>query len=375
MSDRLRALLDTFDPGRPLAEARTIPAGWYTDPEMATLERRAVFGQSWQLVGQASQLASPGQFITADVAGSPVLVTRDEAGVQAMANVCRHRAARVCVEACGTATKFRCRYHGWTYDLAGRLKGLPEWAGVADFRPEDNGLPEHSVAAWGPLLFVHLGSPPTRLPLEFLQPLTDRLAWANLDGLTWCGSRRYELRCNWKVFVDNYLDGGYHINTLHPGLAGVLDYSQYRTELFDLASVQSAPMKEGDERFTAARSGERAEYWWVFPNLMLNVYDGLMDTNRVTPTGPDRCVVDFDFWFRDPNPAKVAESIAVADAVQAEDAEVCEDVQRGLESGDWAWGRFGVKREAGGYQFHRLLADFLRAGVSAPGEPAPSAGA
>jgi choline monooxygenase len=368
MSAHLRRLLDAFDPSLPLAQARTIPAEWYADPELAALERRAVFGQSWQLVGRTAQLDAPGRFLTADVAGSPVLVARSEAGGwHALANVCRHRAARVCVEPCGTATKFRCRYHGWTYDLAGRLKGTPEWAGVEDFTTEDNALPERSVAAWGPLVFVHLGPLPAHPPSEFLGPLTERLAWADLDGLTWVASRRYELRCNWKVFVDNYLDGGYHVNTLHPGLAGVLDYSHYRTDLFDRCSVQHAPLRPAEGTVGAVRGGQRAEYWWVFPNLMLNVYDGLMDTNRVLPLGPDRCAVEFDFWFRDAEGEAarrfIDESIAVADAVQAEDAEVCEDVQRGLESGDWRWGRFGVKREAGGYHFHRLLAAFLRAGL------------
>src|SRR5438270_13873245 len=119
MSDRLRDLLDAFDPSLPLARAHTIPGEWYSDHEIAELERRTAFA-GWQAVGRLDQLAGPGSYLTAEVAGEPVAVLRDEAGaLRAFHNVCRHRAATVLTEPCGTATKLRCRYHGWTYDLAG----------------------------------------------------------------------------------------------------------------------------------------------------------------------------------------------------------------------------------------------------------------
>jgi choline monooxygenase len=136
----------------------------------------------------------------------------------------------------------------------------------------------------------------------------------------------------------------------------MLDYSQYRTETFEWTSLQSSPLT------TAAgpiRAG-RAQYWYVFPNLMLNLYDGVMDTNLVFPLGIDRCRVIFDFYFAATGPASEpdfrAQSVAVADRVQQEDAGICEDVQRGLKSGVFDVGRFSVKREIAGYHFHRLLA-------------------
>jgi choline monooxygenase len=166
------------------------------------------------------------------------------------------------------------------------------------------------------------------------------------------------------VFVDNYLDGGYHVNTVHPGLAGVLDYSQYRTEVADNAAVQSSPLKPSGGAVGGVRTGTSAYYWWVFPNLMLNAYEGVMDTNLVLPLGPDACRVVFDFYFADPDgPGRaeyVARSVEVAHQVQLEDAGVCEEVQRGLASRSYDTGRFSVKREAAGYHFHRLLARRLR---------------
>lgn len=375
LSDRLKA----FDPDLPLEKAHTIPSAWYFDPEIYAAECRTVFGDTWLVAGRSDQVADPGSYLTADIAGEPVLVVRDQGGVlRAFANVCRHRAARVMNEAAGQATRLRCRYHGWTYDLAGRLRGTPEFDGVADFRREDHGLVPMPVDTWGPLVFVHpaanpcpagVGGPARNEPpqplAEFLAPLPERTTGLGLEGLRFAGRREYELACNWKVFVDNYQDGGYHVNTVHPGLAGALDYAHYRTENAGNTSVQISPLKPSDDAAVGkVRTGANAYYWWVFPNLMLNLYQGVMDTNLVLPLGPDRCRVVFDFYFADtagPEAERfIADSIAVAHQIQLEDQGVCEEVQAGLKSRSYDTGRFSVRREAGGYHFHRLLALRLR---------------
>jgi len=354
--------LNLFDPDRPLERARTLPADWYSHPTIHAAECRDVFGDTWQAVGRTDQVRDPGQFFTADVAGEPLVVVRgDDGELRAFFNVCRHRAARVVADAEGRVTRLRCRYHGWTYDLCGRLRGTPEFDGVADFRREDNGLPPVAVAVWGPLVWIHLGAHPEPLG-QFLAPLPDRAAALQLDELRFVARREYRLACNWKVFVDNYLDGGYHVNTVHPGLAGVLDYSQYRTEIAGNTAVQISPLHgSGNDAVGGVRSGDNAYYWWVFPNFMLNAYEGVMDTNLVLPLGPDACRVVFDFYFRDTTAeAFIARSIAVAEQIQLEDVGICEEVQRGLRSRSFDTGRFSVRREAAGYHFHRLLARQLR---------------
>jgi choline monooxygenase len=165
------------------------------------------------------------------------------------------------------------------------------------------------------------------------------------------------------VFVDNYLDGGYHVNYVHPGLSGVLDYSQYRTDIYEFTSVQSSPIKadeKADESVAKVRTGDRAYYWWIFPNLMINLYQGVMDSNLVLPLGPERCKVIFDFYFADTEGEAarqfISQSIAVADQVQQEDVQISENVQKGLASRSYDTGRFSVRREIAGYHFHRLLA-------------------
>jgi choline monooxygenase len=361
MSEQLQALLAGFDPHLPLDRARTIPASWYADSHMFDAERRTIFGQNWIVVGRTDQVAKSGHYLTLNVAGEPILVIRGDDGVlRAFINVCRHRAAPLLSEPCGHAAKLRCRYHGWTYDLAGQLRGTPDFDGVQDFCREDNGLVELAVATWGPLVAVCL-EPPTGTFLQHLSPLPARTTEAGIEALKFAARREYDLNCNWKVFVDNYLDGGYHINTVHPGLAGMIDYSQYRTDVFDTTSVQSSPLTSPDG---SVRPGTTAQYWYVYPNLMLNIYGGLMDTNLVLPLSPTRCRVVFDFYFAETGPASDYQfqlnSMAMAHQVQLEDIGICEDVQRGLGSWSFQTGRFSVKRENAGYHFHQLLARSLR---------------
>ncbi|OWK36516.1 aromatic ring-hydroxylating oxygenase subunit alpha [Fimbriiglobus ruber] len=359
----IRDLLTAFDPTLPLDRASTIPASWYTDPRMFAAERETVFSRSWQVAGRADQLREPGAYVTAEVAGEPVLVVRGDDGVlRGFFNVCRHRATSLVTAPCGTVSKLRCRYHGWTYDLTGRLRGTPEFDGVCDFRKEDNGLiPVGAVAEWGPYVWVHLDPP--REPLEaFLASLPE---WAASNGsfgnLPFATRVEYEVACNWKTYVDNYLDGGYHVNTVHPGLANVLNYQEYTTTTYARTSLQTAPITPATGAEGQTRTGDRAAYWWVYPNLMVNLYAGVMDTNLVVPLAPDRCRVVFDYYFAPSTPADfIQNSIAVADQVQKEDMAICEDVQRGLASRAYTTGRFSVKRENGGYHFHQMLARALR---------------
>ncbi len=166
------------------------------------------------------------------------------------------------------------------------------------------------------------------------------------------------------MYVDNYLDGGYHVPHLHKSLNSVLDYSAYTIENGERWSLQSSPLVASEDASVAqTRTGDRAWYYWLYPNFMINVYEGVMDTNLVLPLGEDRCEVIFDFFFADTSPSREqlnAESVAVSDRVQAEDVDICESVQRGLHSRAYGAGRLSVRREAGEHLFHRLLAADLR---------------
>jgi len=178
----------------------------------------------------------------------------------------------------------------------------------------------------------------------------------------------YTLACNWKVFVDNYLDGGYHVPHVHKGLDSVLDYSDYTVEIDDRSCLQSSPLVQEGARpeVAALRAGDRASYYWVYPGFMLNVYGTAMDTNIVIPRDTDRTDVVFDFFFSDtsePQQSGRAASITLSQQIQDEDVAICESVQRGLSSRAYASGRLSVRREAGEWLFHRLLSADLKRGL------------
>ena len=368
MGISVREILASYDENAPLWEASTIPAPWYVDARIAELEARTVFSKTWQMVGRVEQVQTSGQFVTANVAGEPVVVVRGNDGVlRAFFNVCRHHAAAVVTEPCGQTSILHCPYHGWNYGLDGSLKGMPEFDGVKNFERQQNGLVPVKAETWEKFVFVNLDAQALSLA-EFLGGLVKRVGPLGVGKLHHFDRRVYDIHCNWKVFVDNYLDGGYHVPHLHKGLNSVLDYKQYTIEIQDRYCLQSSPMvaSEEDAATGATRTGDRAWYFWQYPNLMINCYEGYMDTNLVLPIDVDRCRVIFDFYFGDVSDARRAynqQSVAVGARVQDEDLGICEAVQRGLKSRAYRAGRLSVRREAGEHLFHRLLAADLKGGA------------
>ncbi|MGQ0763197.1 MAG: aromatic ring-hydroxylating oxygenase subunit alpha [Acidobacteriota bacterium] len=424
MSDSLGKIINSYDPSAPLERAYTIPAAWYTDERVFELEQRTVFSQSWQAAARVDQFRAPGDYVTSEIADEPVVVVRgSDNQIRAFFNVCSHHAAAVMTEPHGNSPQMRCPYHGWTYSLEGELKGTPDFSEVCDFDRGGNGLIPVEVAVWQNWVFVKTDGgqrlpldkpvegndggqrPPLDKPVESLEAgvarrtpdgetieswlgekLVNELAELGLSNLHWFERRKYAIDCNWKVFVDNYLDGGYHVPHLHKGLDSVLDYSNYTIECGGRHCLQSSPMVNSagsspplnkPDKFRGGqtpahrdvadtRTGERALYYWIYPNFMINCYAGVMDTNLVRPISVDRTEVIFDFYFADVSEkarGRNLASVAVGDRIQQEDLDICASVQRGLKSRVYDAGRLSVRREAGEHLFHRLLHADFKAGV------------
>jgi phenylpropionate dioxygenase-like ring-hydroxylating dioxygenase large terminal subunit len=368
---RLAELLASYDGEAPLEEAWALPAPFYVDREVFSLERRAVFAASWQLVARTEQLREPGQFVTAEVAGEPLVVVRGQDGeLRGFFNVCRHHAAAVVCAAEGTLERMRCPYHGWTYGLDGALRAAPGTEGIARFALADHGLVPVAVDVWDRFVFASVEPPTAPLAASLGARFLREFAALPLGPLRFAGRRTWTIACNWKVFVDNYLDGGYHVPFLHKGLGSVLSFKDYAITCFDRVCLQTSPVEAAgsDAAFAAVRKGF-ASYFWIHPNLMLNAYAGHLDTNLVIPLGVDSTRVVFDFYLEDAPGAAHAESIEVSARIQEEDLGICESVQRGLGSRAYRSGRLAPRREAGEHLFHRLLVDDLRRAVrvSSPG--------
>jgi choline monooxygenase len=342
-----------FEPD--LARASTLPSRYYFDPAILAEENRRVFGATWQLAGRADQVREPGQYFTATVAGEPLLFVRGNDGeLRALSNVCRHRAGPVAAGE-GKRPVLQCGYHGWTYGLDGRLLKTPEFDGVQDFDRAACALPCFRAEVWNELVFVCLDPGAPSLS-DFLGDLVSMLAKRDYSGFRLAHRKEWYLDCNWKVYVDNYLEG-YHIPIVHPGLFREIDYPNYRTETRSNFSIQFAPLKR-PERIAVNSPGDEVEYFWLFPNLMLNVYPDNFSTNLIVPVGPNRTLTIFEWFFRDPDAARdrIAETVAFSDEIQLEDIHICEAVQRGLSSATYDRGRYSPQRENGVHHFHELYA-------------------
>jgi choline monooxygenase len=358
--------------------AFTLASKFYTDPHILEIEKSRIFLRTWQLVGTLSQacgesngakhtIAVPESYFTAEVAGEPVLIVRDKQGtLRAFSNVCRHRAGPIALGS-GCKNVLRCQYHGWTYTLDGRLIGTPDTEGVEFFDRSTMGMVSLRVDVWEQFIFVNFD--PQAEPLSaYLGKIPEQARGFEFAGLQIAERRDYIINCNWKVYVDNYLEG-YHIPIAHPGLMREIDYAQYRTDIYRYYSQQFAPIRamkkeDNSERAYAPGVGlQEAIYFWIFPNLMLNIYPDNISTNLIVPLGHDKTLTIFEWFFHDISSAKVQDriqkAIAFSDEVQQEDIGLCENVQRGLQSSTYDRGRYSVKRENGVHHFHTLLAESL----------------
>jgi len=356
----------TLDPQ--IASASTPPTSWYTDSAMLTLEREKVFRRTWQYAASLDLLTFPGNYAAVDINGIPVALTRGQDGeLRAFYNVCRHRAG-VVARGCGNRKSLQCQYHGWLYGLDGKLRNAPEFDGVENFDKDDFGLIPIRVEAWGGFVFVNMDQAAPSL-LDVLGNIPEETRQFDFSTLRKVERREYIVNANWKVYIDNYLEG-YHIPIAHPGLFKEVDYDKYRVDTFRYYSSQYAPIRPirtedpAGRVFTELKGDEQAFYYWIFPNFMINIYPGNVQNNIVIPLGHDKTLVVFEWYFADPGTPEawnnLQDGIAFSDNVQKEDTEICEDVQRNLEAGVYKQGRYSVKRENGVYHFHQLMQEFLK---------------
>ena len=353
---------------QPLALATALPAHFYVGAEMAAIDRRAVFDRGWHLLAHVSQLRGIGDHVVLDMAGLPVIAVRGGDGcIRAFHNVCRHRAGPI-AQCDGLGAKaLRCRYHGWTYTLEGQLRSAPEMQHALGFDVADIRLPQLAVVVCQGLVFAAVDAAQAPGFDAFVAGIDARLGPGR--GLEHYGRHHrigYDLACNWKVYVDNFLEG-YHIPHVHPELNRMLDYRSYETITSTWNSLQWSSLESDASLYG---NGD-ALYYWLWPNTMLNILPGRLQTNRVIPLGVDRCRVEFDSYYApggDSNDALARRDadLEFSDDVQHEDLGICEDIQRGFASGSYVPGRLNPLRESGVHHFHEMLRAAYRQALEAP---------
>jgi choline monooxygenase len=357
---------DPFHIPGEIENAWTLPARLYSDQSVFTAEKDKIFFRTWQVVGHASQVADPGDYFTTELLGEPLIFVRGTDGrLRGFYNVCRHRAGPA-AEGCGSRKLFRCGYHGWTYALDGTLISATEIQGVNGFRPEDFSLAPVRTEEWFNLVFVNVDSQAAPL-LHTLGELPTQAQKFSFPSMKLFERRTYDMKCNWKTYVDNYLEG-YHLPTVHPGLNRELDYNAYLVEPHAGYVRQFSPIRgaqPGDatpRRYQEARQDLTTDYFWIFPNWMLNCYPDNVSLNIVLPLEAERTLAIFEWYLPEKNHSSSAAKASVdfSHQIQIEDVAICETVQKNLRSRSYSRGRYSVKQERGVHAFHRMYSEVMQ---------------
>jgi len=333
-----------------LARARTLPAAWYVEPAVFARERERLFAKEWLLFGCEAQLEAPGDALAQAIAGWPLFAVRAPDGaLRAFHNVCRHRAGPLVLEGRERCRVLRCKYHGWVYDFDGRLRAAPDFGEAEGFDPDAIALAPVQVASWRGFVFVNLdpGAPPLE---EALAPFARAAAGVPLEAARFAGSESHELRCNWKTYVENYLEG-YHVPYLHPALHREIDAKAYRVDVGDGFALHHAP-----PRPRVADPVYEGFWAWLAPNAAFNVYAAGMSVERMVPTGPETLRLEYLFFFRDDADEAAREAArAMCRRVTAEDQAICEAVQRNLRAGVYRAGRLSPRHENAVFAFQERV--------------------
>jgi Rieske 2Fe-2S family protein len=359
------------------ADARTLPARYYTDVDLYKAEMDRLFGRMWFYAARSEEIEGPGQFVVRELNGYNVVVTRNPAGrVSAFHNVCRHRGTRLCTEAAGKfAGSIQCPYHAWTYDLDGRLIGAPHMDEVPHFSKSD--FPLHAVRAdeWDGHVFLNLAQKGPSL-MEQLGPLAGRFRSWRMQDLRLGRRIVYDVKANWKLIIQNYNEC-LHCPNLHPALNKLSHYlsgeneplqSTYMGGRMDLRPGVDTLSMDGScpREFLPDLSADdrrRVYYYSIFPNMLLSLHPDYMLTHTLWPQAPDRTINVCEWHFQPSELARdgfdPADCVDFWDLTNRQDWHVCELSQAGIASPAYVPGPYS-NREDLLYAFDRFIVEFHR---------------
>jgi len=343
-----------------IASARTPDKAAYCDQDLFEQEREEIFRKSWLALPPmaAGMPAVQPHTLLEGFLDEPLVFTRDAQGQEhLLSNVCTHRGMLLVCEA-SAAKRLRCRYHGRRFDLDGQLEAAPGFEGAEDFPSKRDDLPRLSIGRWGPVRFTSLC--PSQSFDEWMGPTMPWLQGLELSALRLDpeSSQTYTVQANWKLYLDNYLEG-FHIPTVHKGLAAELSAGGYETVCIENGSVQigrvgpDAPTLKlaADHPLSGQNIG--ALYFHLFPNTLINVYPWGVSMNHINPTAVDQTEVVFRSYVWAPE-LRTLGAGADLHQVELEDEEVVEAVQRGIRASLYTTGRYAPMHEQAVHHFHRL---------------------
>lgn len=343
-----------------------LPATSYTDGAVFEAERELVFARNWLYAAHADEIPQPGDFVCVDIAGFPLIVLRDQLGkVCCFRNVCRHRGAPLMTAGCGKieGETLTCSYHGWSYSCSGRLMAVPHLDSLPDDLRQELSLVEVAASVYRGLIFVKLIPPAVNTAVGERETLVEDHAElmktvddsdCDLESYSFHSKMVREGKFNWKVWLEGYQEC-YHCPTIHPIFNKDFKLQKYLVENHTRFSVHSC------ERKSSSSSGSFTGLWlWVYPNLGMPVYEPCFYTLQVNPLDVRTTRLTYTFHARRGVDAETMKSFGeFIDQITSEDIEICEQVQKNLESGFVDKTRLNSSRENGVAYFHSLLKEQL----------------
>lgn len=368
----------------------TLPAWTYNNVEFMALEKEAIFMRSWQIAGHVSELQRPGDYVRFDLLGESAIVIRDNDGeLRAFHNVCRHRAFRLVENPDGhCGALIRCRYHGFTYDLKGRLVAIPGEQGFGGIDKREYGLAPIELDIFLGFIFIRFAKDSGPSVNEQLAPFRDALALYKTEEMVPFGvTSTTPIRADWKVAVDNNIEA-YHVPTGHPGLQRLYG-TTYTFELKALGvSRGGGRLRDEISNNWSERHYQRLLpdvphlpderkrswlYYSMFPNMNFDVYPDMIDYFQILPITPGRSMSrSRTFVLPDSRREMRAArwlNMRINRQVTREDVGLVEGVQMGVSSRGYTLGPLSGQ-EARVRQFHDLIrAKIPVAGCLEPPDP------
>src|ERR1700730_15073117 len=352
-----------------VATAKTFPQRYFVSADVFADEQEKIFSKQWLLVGHQSQIAQPGDYFVAEVAGESLIVTRDQRStIHGFYNVCRHRGTRLKEDACGHTSAIQCPYHAWTYGLDGRLIGAPHMDELPGFDKAEYSLHPVNLELWEGFIFVNLADGGTRLrseatarqaPGDFISlerwfaPLAGKFSHWNMSILRPAKRIDYDVRANWKLMFENYSEC-YHCPGVHPMLSKVSPYDSAENDLAEgpflggfmkinpgkslSMSGNACALAIGHDHAQEhdRESTQRVFYYSIFPNMLLSMHPEYVMVHQLWPQSPERTLIVCD-WFFHPDAFnrkdfRPEDAIEFWDMTNKQDWHVCELSQQGIAS-------------------------------------------
>ena len=322
---------------------KSLSASYYCDTSIYEQERKAIFSCNWLLIGHQQEIPQIGDQMARTIANIPLLIAHTPQGIRGYVNICVHRAGPLVWD--GTkihSNSIRCRYHGWRYNWEGTLTNAPDFGSDC---PKGQ-LKHIHVSCKEGFIFVALEKPQQTLEQTF------PTFWQNVTSLSlskfqYSTAENHVVSCNWKTYVENYLEG-YHVPFIHPSLQKEIEMRSYRVQVHNRSITHHVTTKEN-----AVYDG----FWgYAWPNVALNVYDGGFSIERITPISAIKTKIEYLYFFAPSlTPQVVEENLAMSRTVTQEDLQICTSVQQNLLSGQYQPGYLSPKHENGVLAFHRWI--------------------